>query len=63
MIEIDVEITEINENKTRDLGIEWSGTISPDIFSIPAVVESKFVEIRKQLLKTLKILEENGAVT
>jgi len=61
MIEIAVEITEVNESKTRDLGIEWPGVFSVNESSIPSVLEFGSFERKTAFLAALKNLEVNEA--
>jgi pilus assembly protein CpaC len=61
MIEIAVEITEINENKSRELGIEWPDAISTIESNIPSIIESGYWERTTKFTATLKALEANGA--
>jgi pilus assembly protein CpaC len=61
MIEIAVEITEVNENKTKDLGIKWTDTVSAIEGNIPSIIESGDWSRSTAFLATLKALEENGA--
>jgi len=69
MVEITVEITEINETKARDIGIEWPNTVSVNESKIPSLSESGIpsifnlgsLERKTELLATLKVLETNEA--
>ena len=61
MIEISVEITEINENKSMELGIDWPAEISLTESAIPAIIESGSWERITSFTATLKALETNGA--
>lgn len=61
MIEISVEITEINENKSMELGIQWPAEISAVESSIPSIIESGAWERITAFSSTLKALETNGA--
>ena len=61
MIEISVEITEVNENKSLELGIEWPTEISAVESTIPSIIESGAWERITAFTTTLKTLETNGA--
>jgi len=61
MVEISVEITEINENKSRELGIKWPDEISAIESSIPSIINSGSWERVTAFSATLKALETNGA--
>ena len=61
MIEISVEITEINENKSIQLGIQWPSEISAVETNIPSILESGAWERLVPFTSTLKALETNGA--
>ena len=61
MVEISVEISEINEDKRKELGIQWPSVISVEENSIPAIVESGAFLRKTNFFATLKALETNGA--
>ena len=75
MVEIAVEITEINENKSIDLGIEWpstlplgeipnqtlSGTANENAVWIPTIIESGQWGRLINYTATIKALENAGA--
>ncbi|MCA6085237.1 hypothetical protein [Candidatus Endomicrobiellum agilis] len=65
MIEIAVEITEINENKREELGIEFNiegiGTALTTKPNIPSIVTPDFFKGEAKFSATLKALEESGA--
>jgi pilus assembly protein CpaC len=62
MVEISVEISEINEDKRRELGIEWPSAISvEESNNIPAIIESGAFLRKTNFSATLKALETNGA--
>ncbi|MDR3125050.1 MAG: type II and III secretion system protein [Endomicrobium sp.] len=61
MVEISVEISEINEDKRKELGIEWPSVISVEESNIPAIVESGAFLRKTNFSTTLKALETNGA--
>ncbi|MCL2334638.1 MAG: type II and III secretion system protein [Endomicrobia bacterium] len=61
MIEISVEITEINENKSIQLGIQWPSEITATENTIPTIIESGAWERVTAFSATLKALESNGA--
>jgi pilus assembly protein CpaC len=61
MVEISVEITEINENKSMQLGIQWPSEISAAESSIPSIIESGAWGRITAFNATLKALETNGA--
>lgn len=61
MIEISVEITEINENKSIELGVKWPDEISGIESSIPSILESGKWERITEFSATLKALETKGA--
>jgi pilus assembly protein CpaC len=60
MIEISVEVTEMCENKARNLGMEFPDSISISEFNIPSILESGSWERGTKFSSTLKTLEENG---
>jgi pilus assembly protein CpaC len=61
MVEIAVEITEINENKSIELGIKWPGEISAGEVTIPSIIESgEWARITKYTA-AIKALETAGA--
>ena len=62
MIEISVEITEINENKSLDLGIKWPDEVLVREVSIPTIIESGAWERATKFSAALKALEMNGAM-
>jgi pilus assembly protein CpaC len=61
MVEIAVEITEINENKSIELGIQWPSEISVLESNIPSIIESGALGRITAFTATLKALETNGA--
>lgn len=61
MVEISVEITEINENKSRELGIKLPDEIRLVESSIPSIIESGAWERMTAFSATIKALETNGA--
>ena len=61
MVEISVEITEINENKSLELGIKWPDELSAAESSIPSLIESGSWQRLTEFTATLKALETNGA--
>ncbi|MDR3049316.1 MAG: type II and III secretion system protein [Elusimicrobiota bacterium] len=61
MIEISVEITEINENKTLELGLELPSEISAVEANIPSLIESGSWERISNFTANLKALQTNGA--
>ncbi|MDR3257039.1 MAG: type II and III secretion system protein [Endomicrobium sp.] len=61
MIEIAVEITEVNENKSKELGIKWADEISALESNIPSIIESGVWERTTKFSAALKVLEANGA--
>lgn len=61
MIEIAVEITEINENKTVELGIKWPDELTFVEANIPSILESGAWERVTSFSATLKMLQTNGA--
>lgn len=61
MIEISVEITEINENKSMELGIKWPDEIQAVESAIPSIIESGAWERVTAFNTTLKALQTNGA--
>ena len=61
MVEISVEITEINENKSKELGIKWPDEITAVESSIPSIIESGAWERVTAFSATLRALETNGA--
>ena len=61
MVEISVEITEINENKSIELGIQWPNEISAAEVNIPSIIESGAWGRVSAFTAALKALETNGA--
>jgi pilus assembly protein CpaC len=61
MIEISIEITEINETQSRQLGIEWPGSIEAGESNIPSLIESGDWTRFYPFTATLRALETNGA--
>jgi pilus assembly protein CpaC len=61
MVEIAVEITEINENKSIELGIQWPGEIAFSETGIPAIIESGAWGRITAYTATLRALETKGA--
>ncbi|MCL1972615.1 MAG: type II and III secretion system protein [Endomicrobia bacterium] len=61
MVEISVEITEINENKSIELGIKWPNEVSVSEMTIPAIIESGEWARITNYTATLKALETAGA--
>ncbi|MDR1418302.1 MAG: type II and III secretion system protein [Endomicrobium sp.] len=61
MVEISVEISEINEDKRKELGIEWPSTISVEESNIPAIIESGSFLRKTNFSAALKALEAKGA--
>ncbi|MDR3111552.1 MAG: type II and III secretion system protein [Elusimicrobiota bacterium] len=61
MIEIDVEIMEINENRTKELGIQLPISIDVKEMNIPTIIESGSWERLTAFAATLKTLESKGA--
>lgn len=61
MVEISVEITEINENKSIQLGIEWPGEVTVGEMTIPAIIESGEWARITNYAATIKALETAGA--
>ncbi|MDR2395441.1 MAG: hypothetical protein LBD57_02360 [Endomicrobium sp.] len=61
MVEISVEISEINENKRKELGIEWPSSISVEENNIPAIIESGAFLRKTNFSAALKVLEDKGA--
>ncbi|MDR1942114.1 MAG: type II and III secretion system protein [Endomicrobium sp.] len=61
MVEISVEITEINENKSMQLGIQWPSEISASEVNVPSIIESGAWARITAFNATLKSLEANGA--
>lgn len=61
MVEISVEITEINENKSLELGISLPSEISAVETAIPSILESGAWQRVTAFTATLKALEANGA--
>lgn len=61
MVEIAVEITEINENKSIELGIKWPSEVSAGEVTIPSIIESgEWARITKYTA-AIKALETAGA--
>ncbi|MDR2426329.1 MAG: type II and III secretion system protein [Endomicrobium sp.] len=61
MVEISIEITEINENKSVELGIKWPSEASAGETVIPSIIESgEWARVTKYAA-TLKALETAGA--
>jgi pilus assembly protein CpaC len=67
VIEISVEITEVNENKSIELGIQWpteSGiSYSGDLNSIPSVIGTGDWIKNSNFTSSLKALEDHGLAT
>ncbi|MDR3049883.1 MAG: type II and III secretion system protein [Elusimicrobiota bacterium] len=67
LIEISVEITEVNENKSIELGIQWpteSGiSYSGDLNSIPSVIGTGDWIKNTKFTSSLKALEDHGLAT
>lgn len=61
MVEISVEITEVNENKSRELGIKLPEEITAVESSIPSIIESGSWERVTSFSAALRALETNGA--
>ncbi|MDR1474270.1 MAG: type II and III secretion system protein [Endomicrobium sp.] len=61
MIEISVEVTEMYENKAKNLGLEFPDSINISEFNIPSILESGSWGRDTKFSSTLKALEENGA--
>jgi pilus assembly protein CpaC len=61
MVEIAVEITEINENKSIELGIQWPNEISVAEVNIPSIIESGAWGRVTAFSAALKALETSGA--
>ena len=61
MVEIAVEITEINENKSMELGIQWPIEVSASEVNIPSIIESGAWSRITAYTATLRALETNGA--
>ncbi|AKL97662.1 type II and III secretion system protein [Endomicrobium proavitum] len=61
MVEISVEITEINENKSLELGVKFPDAITAVETSIPSIIESGAWQRVTEFSATLKALEANGA--
>ncbi|MDR0724125.1 MAG: type II and III secretion system protein [Endomicrobium sp.] len=61
MVEISVEISEINEDKRKELGIEWPSAILVEESNIPAIIESGSFLRKTNFSATLKALETIGA--
>ena len=61
MVEISVEITEINENKSIQLGIQWPNEVSVSELTIPSIIESGEWARLTNYTATLKALETAGA--
>ncbi|MDR3253705.1 MAG: type II and III secretion system protein [Endomicrobium sp.] len=61
MIVISIEITEINENKSKELGIEWPTNISTLEANIPSIIEMGSLERMTKFSADIKALEANGA--
>jgi len=61
MIEISIEITEINENKTLELGLELPQEISVIEANIPSLIESGAWERVTNLSANIKTLQAKGA--
>jgi pilus assembly protein CpaC len=61
MVEISVEISEINEDKRKELGIEWPSVISIEENNIPAIIESGAFLRKTNFSAIIKTLETKGA--
>lgn len=61
MIEIAIEITEINENKSIELGIKWPAEVTVDELTIPSILESGQWGRVTNYSATLRALETAGA--
>ncbi len=61
MVEISVEITEINENKSIELGIKWPDEVTAIETTIPSIIESGAWERVTAYSATIKALEAHGA--
>jgi pilus assembly protein CpaC len=60
MVEIEVEIIEVNENKIKDFGSELPSIFSVEESNIPSIIESGAFRRTTKFTATLKALEENG---
>ncbi|MDR2772808.1 MAG: type II and III secretion system protein [Elusimicrobiota bacterium] len=61
MVEISIEITEVNENESRQLGIEWPINVEAGEINIPSLVESGAWDRLTPFTAALKALETSGA--
>lgn len=61
MVEISIEITEINENKSIQLGINWPSEVKVGEINIPSIIESGGWARITNYTATLKALETAGA--
>lgn len=61
MVEISVEITEINENESRQFGIEWPAIIETAESNIPSLVETGIWGRVTPFSATIRALEANGS--
>ena len=57
MVEISIEITEINENKSIQLGINWPSEVKVGEINIPSIIESGGWARITNYTATLKALE------
>lgn len=61
LVEIAIEITEINENHSKQYGIEFPGTIETGEVLIPSLVETGAWERFTPFSAALKAMEANGS--
>ncbi|MDR0977688.1 MAG: type II and III secretion system protein [Endomicrobium sp.] len=61
MIEISIEVTEINENKAKNIGVELPDSINISESDIPSILGSGSWGRDTKLSAAVKYLEQNGA--